>query len=423
MARANPRCAQSAAYLFPCIAEPHTLVSSMTKPIRRPTAPSVVSLISAAVAVVLSCFIIATKGRAEEPSPKLERPRASLVAKIGTPAGSAPLPALAPAGAPASDEKKPPPIGPGERLPIDSAVVGPRGGVPTHSTGRFRSPFGDPEVKAPVSVRVGMLLASVRQYDIKEGTFEADFFLSLTSDQPMPKMDLEFANGREDHKSVLADTPTFKLFHYAANFFSPVDLRDYPFDTQKLVMEIEENTHGTDAIRLIPEAEHSNLDDGFQVPGWEVSYIESRTLNHYYPDRFDNDDMYYPQYQFHLGIKRFATSAAFTVFVPAIVIVLISLSGLWLPRAELEVRSNASAPMLAAAVLFHFALMQALPATAYLTRADKVMLAVYASLMLNMIATWLWFVFHERHEEAIFRYGRMVVPPLTVAFMLGGSFL
>jgi hypothetical protein len=392
----------------------------MTKPPRRSKSPSVVSLICAAVAVALSCFILAGKGNAEEP--KLERAKASLALRVAAPATSAPLP-LAPAAEPAGEGKKTASNDPAERQPIDSAVLGAKGGVPTHATGRFRSPFGDPEAKTPVNIRVGMLLASVRQFDIKEGTFEADFFLSLTSDRAMPKMDLEFANGREDHKSVLADTPTFKLFHYAANFYSPVDLRDYPFDTQKLVMEIEENTHGVDAIRLIPEAEHSNLDDGFQVPGWEVAYIESRTLNHYYPDRFDNDDMYYPQYQFHLGIKRFATSAAFTVFVPAIVIVLISLSGLWLPRAELEVRSNASAPMLAAAVLFHFALMQALPATAYLTRADKVMLAVYASLMLNMMATWLWFVFNERHEEAIFRYGRMLVPPLTVGLMLAGSLL
>ena len=396
----------------------------MTKPARKSKGPSIVSLVSAAVAVVLGCFILASKTSAQEPSPNAPpRAKAAIVARIGAPASSAPLPVAAPAAEPSGEGKKTAPADSADRAPIDSAVLGPKGGVPTHPTGRFRSPFGDPEAKTPVNIRVGMLLASVRQFDIKEGTFEADFFLSLTSDRPMPKMELEFANGREDHKSVLADTPTFKLYHYSGNFYSPVDLRDYPFDTQKLVMEIEENTHGTDAIRLIPEAEHSHLDDGFQVPGWEVAYIESRTLNHYYPDRFDNDDMYYPQYQFHLGIKRFATSAAFTVFVPAIVIVLISLSGLWLPRAELEVRSNASAPMLAAAVLFHFALMQALPATAYLTRADKVMLAVYASLMLNMIATWLWFVFHERHEEAIFRYGRMVVPPLTVALMLGGSLL
>ena len=88
------------------------------------------------------------------------------------------------------------------------------------------------------------------------------------------------------------------------------------------------------------------------------------------------------------SVERFATSAAFKVFVPAFVIVLISLLGMWVPPNEMEVRSNAGAPMLAAAVLFHFALMQELPATSYLTRADKLMLGVYVSLALGMLSTW-----------------------------------
>ena len=86
-----------------------------------------------------------------------------------------------------------------------------------------------------------------------------------------------------------------------------------------------------------------------------------------------------------MGLERFATSAVFKVFVPAFVIVLISLLGMWVPPNEMEVRSNAGAPMLAGAVLFHFALMQELPATSYLTRADKLMLGVYTSLLLGML--------------------------------------
>jgi hypothetical protein len=159
------------------------------------------------------------------------------------------------------------------------------------------------------------------------------------------------------------------------------------------------------------------------VPGWETAYIESRILNHYYPDRFDNDDLYYPRYVFRLGIQRFTTSAIFTVFVPAFVIVLISLTGLWLPREELEVRSNATVPMLAAAVLFHFALIQQLPATGYLTRADKLMLSVYVILGFHMLISWLWFVFDEKHTERIKMLGKWIGVPVTFAILAGGVFV
>ena len=97
--------------------------------------------------------------------------------------------------------------------------------------------------------------------------------------------------------------------------------------------------------------------------------------------------------------------------------VLISLLGMWVPPNQMEVRSNAGAPMLAGAVLFHFALMQELPATSYLTRADKLMLGVYTSLILGMLSTWAMFIVKEENMGVVFRIARIVVPLLTVVVM------
>jgi hypothetical protein len=148
-----------------------------------------------------------------------------------------------------------------------------------------------------------------------------------------------------------------------------------------------------------------------------VSYVEAKSFSQSYPDRFEGDDLYYGRYIFTLGLDRFATSAAFKVFVPAFVIVIIALLGMWVPPNEMEVRSNAGAPMLAGAVLFHYALMQELPATSYMTRADKLMLGVYVSLALGMISTWWMFLVKEDNMEVVFRVARIVVPLLTVVVM------
>lgn len=306
--------------------------------------------------------------------------------------------------------------------PVDYAVAGPDGGVPTHE-GTWKSPFAHPKYGTPANVRVGFLLANVRNYDLQKGTFEADFFLTLTSDKEMPPMDLIFTNGKQDLKEVMADKPTFKMYRFLGTFSSPLDLHDYPFDTQSLTMEIEDDDNGIDQIKLIPDEEHTNLDIGFEVPGWEVSFIQARVNTHNFPDRMDNDDLYYTRYQFVLGLKRFGTSAIFTVFVPAFVIVLISLTGLWITRDELEVRSNSTTPMLAAAVLFHYALIQSLPATAYLTRADKLMLSVYLILGLHMLGSLIWFFFDEKHTDTIFVWVRRAGIPLTFILLAGGVFL
>src|SRR4030095_14859558 len=99
-------------------------------------------------------------------------------------------------------------------------------------------------------------------------------------------------------------------------------------------------------------------------------------------------------------------------------IVLISLTGMWVPPDELEVRSNAGAPMLAAAVLFHYSLIQSLPATGYLTHADKLMLGVCVSLLLNMISTWPLLLGDEDYAAKVFKIARIGVPVATFFIML-----
>ncbi len=307
-----------------------------------------------------------------------------------------------------------------ELSPIETAVA-PEGGVPRQPAGtQYRSPFAKPNAGQAVRIQVGFLLNSVDEYDVKTGTFSADFFLSLTSPRPMPPIDLASPNGKLEGKETLADRPTFKLYRFTGQFKSPADLRKYPFDSQELKIILEDDLRGTDQIRFTVDKEHTQVGRGFRAVGWQVDYVEARSLSQSYPDRFEGDDLYYGRYIFTLGLERFATSAAFKVFVPAFVIVIIALLGMWVPPEKMEVRSNAGAPMLAGAVLFHFALMQELPATSYLTRADKLMLGVYGSLAIGMLSTWAMFVVKERHIDLVFRVSRIVVPIVTVVVMTLG---
>ena len=297
------------------------------------------------------------------------------------------------------------------------------GKVPIHRDGRFRSPFAHPRFGPAAVVKVGLVINNVREYNIQTGSFEADFFLSLTGDKPMGAVELFFTNGHDVNATVLADTPTFKSYRYTGTFISSVDLRKYPFDTQNLTIEIEDLRAGIDQIVFEPYQERTSLDAQFVLAGWGVDSIAARAYKHLYPPRFDRDDLYVSRYKFSLGIERFATSAAFSVFFPAYVIVLISLMGLWVGADQLDVRTNAVAPMLAAAVFFHYSLTQSLPATGYLTRADKLMLGVYVSLFLNMASTWAFLIVDEKHIETIFRWARAWVPPVTIALMLAVSLI
>ncbi|MBL0198114.1 MAG: hypothetical protein IPQ09_28645 [Myxococcales bacterium] len=380
-------------------------------------------VVCAAFAVLFGCFLVAKRLEAQPKKPPVPTAAAAPKAEAAAPV---PAPsAAADAGAPAAPKKDD--SGGGDKkddkseLPaedaLSSAVIQPNGSL-MHTKGPFKSPFANPDFGAAAEVKVGLQISAITSYDIKEGMFDATFYLSLTSKTPMPdKLNLNYPNGKIDNVYVMADRPTFKLYRVNGTFRSPPDLRKYPFDSQELTIQIEENSKGIDQLKLVPDEEHTRFAANFEIAGWDLKYLEARSLSRDMPPRFDNDDLYYGRYICRIGIARFGTSAIFSVYVPAFVIVIIGLLAMWVTPDEMEVRSNGGAPMLAGAVLFHFSLIQSIPATSYLTRADKLMIGVYVSLLMNMISTWFFFVVDEEHHDKVFRIARVVVPTLTSILM------
>lgn len=297
---------------------------------------------------------------------------------------------------------------------------------------KVRASRSDPPVQAQSALthplpsgaahaKIGLVLVDVTGYDVRKGTFEADLFVSLTSDRPMGPVALGFSNGSHATTVVLADTPTFKLYRSRVDLVSPVDLRAYPFDTQRLTVELEDTRAGVDQLVLEPDESRTALDEGFDVAGWRVGGIGAKAWRHEYPPRFDHDDLYVSRYRFTLQVDRYGTSAAFGVFVPPFIIVFISLFGLWVSPDHMTIRTNSGPPMLAAAVLFHYALLKTLPETGYLIRADKIMLAVYLSIFLNIATTLGVLVVDGKNVDRVLRAGRTWVPAAIVVIMIVGS--
>ena len=306
---------------------------------------------------------------------------------------------------------------PKELSPEQLDVLG-SGKVPIHRDGPYRSPLANPSSGGPAMVKVGLVVSEIRDYTITDGSFSADFFLSFTADKLLPKLHPVFTNGHEVNCSNLVDVETFRFYRCTGSFTSLVDLRAYPFDTQFLDINVEDAVYGVDTLYFVADPRRTSLDATFRISGYGVASVGATAFKHQYPSRFDRDDLYVSRYKFTLGLDRFAQSAAFSVYVPAFIIVLISLIGLWVPAEELEVRSNAGAPMLAAAVLFHYSLIQSLPATGYLTHADKLMLGVYVSLLMNMATTWVFMIVEEESIPFWFRFFRAWTPPATALVML-----
>lgn len=420
---------------------------------RRFRAAHIWQVVSAIIVVCLGCLIVSSKlSAAAQAAPAAAKP----VAPFAPPASAAVAASAAPvavgSAAPVASSAAPAPAeAPKEEakaegddgftnLTTDDTVVQDEsdmpkdlsdeqkqalgtGKVPIHREGKYRSPLANPKAGGPATVKVGFVISEIRGYTIGDGSFSADFFMSFTADKPMPAMHPVFTNGHETDCQLVVDKETFKFYRCSGSFTSIVDLREYPFDTQALDINVEDAVYGVDTLVFTPDPTRTSLDAGFRLSGYGVASVGAQAFKHQYPSRFDRDDLYVSRYKFTLGLDRFAQSAAFSVYVPAFIIVLISLIGLWCPPNELEVRSNAGAPMLAAAVLFHYSLIQSLPATGYLTHADKLMLGVYVSLLMNMATTWVFLIVDEERQDFWFRLFRAWTPPATALVMAASVYV
>jgi hypothetical protein len=398
-------------------------------------------VVSAIIVVCLGALIVSSKLAAAQnaPAPRAAPLVAATPAAPVASAAPAPVSSAQPVPAPVNEAAKgeeddftnltlggtviqdasdmPPDLSDEQKLALGT------GKVPIHRDGKYRSPLANPTMGGPAIVKVGFVISEIRAYQITDGSFSADFFMSFTSDKPMPKLHPVFTNGHETECQTVIEVETFRFYRCSGSFTSIVDLRDYPFDTQKLDINVEDAVYGVDTVVFVADPARTSLDASFRLSGYGVASVGAQAFKHQYPSRFDRDDLYVSRYKFTLGLDRFAQSAAFSVYVPAFIIVLISLIGLWCPPDELEVRSNAGAPMLAAAVLFHYSLIQSLPATGYLTHADKLMLGVYVSLLVNMGTTWVFLIVDEERRDFWFRLFRAWVPPLTLLIMVASVFV
>jgi hypothetical protein len=410
-------------------------------------------VVSALIVVCLGCLIVASKlGASAQAAPAGAKPAPKIAPLPATPDPAPPAASAAPvnSAAPAPSGEPPPPAPVNEEaeasesdftnLTLGGTVIQDEsdmpqglsdeqkealgtGKVPIHRDGKYRSPLANPSAGGPANVKVGFVISELRGYQIADGSFSADFFMSFTADRKLPKLHPTFTNGHEVDCQTVIDVETFRFYRCSGTFTSIVDLREYPFDTQLLDINVEDAVYGVDTLVFTPDPQRTSLDASFRLSGYGVASVGGQAIKHQYPSRFDRDDLYVSRYKFTLGLDRFAQSAAFSVYVPAFIIVLISLIGLWVPPSEMEVRSNAGAPMLAAAVLFHYSLIQSLPATGYLTHADKLMLGVYVSLLMNMASTWAFFIVDEERHDWWFRLFRAWVPPLTGLVMVASVFV
>jgi hypothetical protein len=155
------------------------------------------------------------------------------------------------------------------------------------------------------------------------------------------------------------------------NFSSSYDLREFPFDQQKLTMRIASFDYGpNDVVFDINETLSGRL-EGIESAGWDLvsNFSDPNT------PAVNAGGEKYSQLFHHIIIKRKAGYYMWKFVIPLCFIVLMASSVFWLDPESFGPQIGISTASVFTLVAFLLGLRQGLPQVAYLTRMDEMVLA------------------------------------------------
>ncbi len=229
-------------------------------------------------------------------------------------------------------------------------------------------------------VQVGLYVLNLGKFDVSTGSFTADFYLHLKC-KGVCSTDFEFFNGRAASADKIEDKTDEKFYRIQANLNSQIDLRRFPFDSQKMEIILEDKKNTIDKVAYVPLKEESGVEKTIAFTGWDIKGWEAVAAEHNYPVYNET----YSQYRFSVGISRIVVNSFIKTFLPVIFILMVVLFSFLLDPDKLTTRIGMAGSSLVAAVMFHVSIANQIPPVGYLTFADKFMVLSYLVLLTSFI--------------------------------------
>lgn len=273
----------------------------------------------------------------------------------------------------------------------------------------------------PNEIQTSIYILNLGKFDVATGSFTADFYLSMKCDDCVLS-DFEFMNGRASSVDKIIDKPNERFYRIQANLNSPVDLKEFPFDTQQMQIIIEDKDQDINELVFAADSKESGVDESIAFTGWSIDGWKSYSQNHEY----EVYDSVYSRYIFSISISRIVLNSFMKTFLPVFFILLVVLFSFILDPDKITTRLGMAGSSLVASVMFHISIGNQIPPVGYLTFADKFMALTYFILLgiflMNIIMLEL---LERKNNELVERIHRkteysvfIIIPLLYVLLFL-----
>jgi hypothetical protein len=284
----------------------------------------------------------------------------------------------------------------------------------------------------PAKVSVGAYINDVQQLDLQSHSYTVDMYVWFRWCDPdiTPSQTLEFMNSFDLWGHILtyeteepvkeADGCFYHLFRNQGKFNTKLPLADYPFDTQRLLVEFEDSANDASVVQFVPDQEPVANNPLMTLPGYEIGKPRLTVADFPYVTRFGlKGSGAFPAYSrvtIEIPVTRPAGTYSVKLLLP-ILIVLVSAALMFFVRPDyVEGRLGIGITALLTLVALQLTTNSALPDVNYLLMIDKIYVASYAFIVisLGLVARTSWIV--GDGVRAV-RFDRRSIMIVTVAYL------
>jgi len=290
----------------------------------------------------------------------------------------------------------------------------------------------------PEKVVVGTYINDIQELDFKTNSYAVDLYVWFRwkpAESIDPSKTMEFMNryNPDDHlRTELYDEPkqmpdgtVYSIIRNQGRFSTKFPLEHYPFDTQSLMVEMEDTVSGVGTQIYVPDRKSAvTINPDITLPGFKVGKPVMQIATKTYPTDFgdlaDPEATSYSRVSLSVPVTRPLLAMSIKTFVPIGLIVVCAALVFFVRPHYVEGRMGLGITALLTLVALQLTSGAALPEVDYLMMLDKIYLLAYFFIIISLahVVATSWRSADPKAEASISRGDRIWVSVLLGSYLL-----
>lgn len=260
----------------------------------------------------------------------------------------------------------------------------------------------------PDTVKAGAYVISVHDINFHEKEYTVRFWLWFLYSNP----DFDFARQLDIPNAKTIDPPEFiydslngkawVIMKMKCVMKQNWDVRDFPFDEQRLKVQIENTLFDNNSLVFKPDKSGSNFDKKEAIDGWAITDFSITQSDNDYETGFgdqENGLQYFSALRIGMSIEREAWGLFMKIFIGMYIAFLIATISFTPNPSELEPRFGLPVGGLFAAVGNKYIIDSLLPESSDFTLVDTLHALTYLAIFATLLVSAIALRYHEKGKD------------------------